>query len=101
MAKGIKEIKVETVASKNSQVDNGPGEQKAAQILGRVKKVRKELKRYISHHHGNGRVSNKVVVKKGDKIEYIDRDTADAKVKSEGWAYGKKSEWKKLVRDVA
>ena len=101
MAKGLKEIKVETVASKNSQVDTGPGADKAAQILGRTKKQRKDPKHYISHHHGHGRLSAKVVVKKGNAIEYIDRATADAQVKNEGWTYGKKSEWKKLVRDIA
>lgn len=100
MAKGIKKIEVEVVKAKTQETPT-VGAEKAAQILGREKKQRKELKRYISHHHGNGRVSNKVVVKKGDVIDYIDRDTADAKVKSEGWTYGKKSEWKKLVRDVA
>ncbi len=98
--KGIKTMQVEQVKSKSVETEQTNDSSKAVQILTSTKKTRKEPKFYISHHHGHGKVSGKVVVKKGDKIEYVDRKLGDKLVMSEGWSYGKKTEWKKLVRDV-
>jgi hypothetical protein len=101
MAKGLKKIEPESVKTKSVDSEQTHDSNKsAAQILGREKKTRKDPKHYISHHHGLGKMSGKVVVKKGDKIEYVARRLGNKMVLTDGWAFGKKSEWKKLVRDV-
>lgn len=58
-----------------------------------VKKEKRPAKHRPSHHRSHGKVSNKVVVKKGDEIEYVARKEAEKRIE-EGWSYGKKKEWK-------
>lgn len=100
MAKGVKQMTVETVKTKSVDNPETHDTANAAQILGREKKTRKDPKFYISHHRGHGKMSGKVVVKKDGKLEYVARLVGDKMVLTEGWAYGKKAEWKKLVRDA-
>lgn len=90
----LKEIKVEEVKTKSvMKTDESTTSAKT------FKAPKKPAVRCRSHFHGHGKQSNKVVVKKDKEIVYVSRDDAVKMVKS-GWQFGKKSEWKKNVRDV-
>ena len=100
MAK-LKTMKVEEVKTSSSTIDKPKTHDSANAIKLRAEKVRKDPRKYISHHHGHGVESNKVVVKKDGLVAYIDRVIANKLVKSgKGYSFAKKSEWKKLVRDA-
>lgn len=96
--KGVKTMQVETVKGVDKPESHDTID--AAKALGRVKSERKPAKHYISHHHGHGKVSGKIVVKKGKDVQYVERLVGIAMVQTDGYEYGKKAEWKKLVRDV-
>ena len=66
--------------------------------VAKVKKERKEPKHYISHHHGQGKTRNNVVVKKGTEVLKVERKLGDQMVAEQGWSYGKRSEWR-AIRD--
>lgn len=100
MAK-LKTMQVEEVKTTSSNVDKSKTHDSENAKKLRAEKVRKDPKKYISHHHGHGVESNKVVVKKDGLVAYVDRVVANKLVKSgKGYSFAKKSEWKKLVRDA-
>ena len=99
--KGVKPIAVEEVKVKTSFVDNTETHDtaNAAAKLRKEKTARKDPSKYISHHN-SGSTSNKVVIKKDGLVAYINRKHADILVATgQGYSYGKRSEWKTLVRD--
>ena len=51
--------------------------------------------------HGHGKLSNTVVVVKGETVKLVSRNAAASLVSSQGYAYGKKSAWKEKVRNPA
>jgi len=50
---------------------------------------------------GQGKICNSVCVSKNGIVKKVKRSTGENLVKTEGYSFAKRSEWKKTVRDVA
>ena len=96
----LKEIKADEIKVKTSTIDNDANHDSVnANKLRKEKAVRKDPKHYRSHHRSIGHQSNKVVVAKGDDIQYITRKEA-AELIALGYSFASKKLWKTKVRDV-
>jgi hypothetical protein len=49
---------------------------------------------------GNSKVSNNLCIKKNAVVKKVKRATAEMLIKTEGWTFTNRGEWKKTVRDV-